>query len=335
MSLDKYLEPLSEPGPAGVDLYESGEIMTLDMLAKWGSPDDDPDWAELQQACIAALEKSRDLRPATYLAAALLHTQGLRDFCAGISLIRGLLEQHWDVVQPVLDEDGDAMERANAVFNLTHFQKVLKPLRTTALVEDRAAGRFSLQDIELAEGKAEPPAGFDGEIPPLGLIQGALQSMDAELRQSLHDAVKQCVDDIAGIETAFREQVGAEQAPDLARLRDGVKRIHATLSQYATGGGMDDKQPEEAQPDSMQSGSAPAPAAARGAPGDILSRQDAIAAMDRISAYFRANEPSSPVPLLMARAKRLVDMDFLDILQDVAPDAVDQVRRLGGVESEK
>ena len=40
--------------------------------------------------------------------------------------------------------------------------------------------------------------------------------------------------------------------------------------------------------------------------GEIRSRDDAMRVLDRVSEYFRKNEPSSPVPLLLQRAKRLI-----------------------------
>ncbi|MCC5860263.1 MAG: type VI secretion system protein TssA, partial [Ectothiorhodospiraceae bacterium] len=273
-----------------------------------------------------------------YLAAALLHTGGLRDFSAAMALMRGLVEAFWDDVYPPLDEDGDAMERASAVFNLTNFHKVLRPLRTAPLVNDKRAGRFSLLDVELAQGRAEPPADHEGEIPRLDVVDGALQAMDAEERRDLHAVMKQALDDAAAIESVFREKVGAEQAPDLGRLKDGLHRIVQVLAQYLQEEAMSNSESPAAQADSAtvpaEAASPPPAGAVAGSGGEIRSRQDAVAAMDRISAYFRAHEPSSPVPLLMARAKRLVDMDFLDILQDIAPDAVEQVRKLGGVSAD-
>jgi type VI secretion system protein ImpA len=47
--------------------------------------------------------------------------------------------------------------------------------------------------------------------------------------------------------------------------------------------------------------------------------------------YFRRNEPSSPIPLFVDRAKRLVAKDFLEVLADIAPDALAQARVAGGV----
>jgi type VI secretion system protein ImpA len=65
--------------------------------------------------------------------------------------------------------------------------------------------------------------------------------------------------------------------------------------------------------------------------GPITSRQDAIAALDAVAEFFRRTEPSSPIPLFLDRAKRLVSKDFLEVLADVAPDAVAQARTAGGL----
>jgi type VI secretion system protein ImpA len=55
--------------------------------------------------------------------------------------------------------------------------------------------------------------------------------------------------------------------------------------------------------------------------------------MDAVANYFRSNEPNSPVPLLLERAKRWVTMDFLAVLADIAPDAMEQARRVTGSET--
>ncbi len=80
-----------------------------------------------------------------------------------------------------------------------------------------------------------------------------------------------------------------------------------------------------------QPGEAPANSGASQSVGAIRSRQDAIRALDAVSAYFRQNEPSSPVPLFLERAKRLVAKDFLAILADVAPEAITQAKLAGGI----
>lgn len=54
-------------------------------------------------------------------------------------------------------------------------------------------------------------------------------------------------------------------------------------------------------------------------PLEANTRQDAIALLDQIGAFYRAMEPSSPIPLLTDRARDLSERDFLAILKDVLP----------------
>jgi type VI secretion system protein ImpA len=76
---------------------------------------------------------------------------------------------------------------------------------------------------------------------------------------------------------------------------------------------------------------APAGGAAAVAVGVITSRQDAIRALDAVAEFFRRNEPSSPIPMFIDRAKRLVSKNFLEVLADIAPDAVSQAMMAGGI----
>ncbi len=52
-----------------------------------------------------------------------------------------------------------------------------------------------------------------------------------------------------------------------------------------------------------------------------------------VAYYFRMNEPSSPMPMLLQRAKRLVTMDFMEILRDLTPGGVPQAEVIAGVTS--
>jgi type VI secretion system protein ImpA len=56
-----------------------------------------------------------------------------------------------------------------------------------------------------------------------------------------------------------------------------------------------------------------------------------INALDRIVDYYARHEPSSPIPILLTRAKRLVNADFLTIVRDMAPSGVENVNLIGGL----
>ncbi len=65
--------------------------------------------------------------------------------------------------------------------------------------------------------------------------------------------------------------------------------------------------------------------------GSINSQEDVIRVLDMACEYFKQHEPSSPVPLLLQRAKRLVAKDFMEILRDLTPAGVTQAEEISGV----
>jgi len=69
--------------------------------------------------------------------------------------------------------------------------------------------------------------------------------------------------------------------------------------------------------------------------GSINTRADVLKALNLICDYYRNNEPSSPVPLILQRAQRLVDKDFMAIMNDLTPDALTQLRVITGTKAEE
>ena len=58
------------------------------------------------------------------------------------------------------------------------------------------------------------------------------------------------------------------------------------------------------------------------------SRADVITAMNAIVRFFEENEPTSPVPLMLKRVRAWVEMDFLQLLNEIAPSAIDDAQKL-------
>jgi type VI secretion system protein ImpA len=56
------------------------------------------------------------------------------------------------------------------------------------------------------------------------------------------------------------------------------------------------------------------------APRSVGSRPEAIALLDQVRAFYRATEPTSPVPLLIERARTFAEQDFMSLLKDVLPE---------------
>ena len=69
--------------------------------------------------------------------------------------------------------------------------------------------------------------------------------------------------------------------------------------------------------------------------GEIGSRDDVLRMLDKLVGYYTRHEPSSPIPILLERARRLVPMNFFEIMQDLAPDGVAQLTVIRGPDGSK
>ncbi len=80
----------------------------------------------------------------------------------------------------------------------------------------------------------------------------------------------------------------------------------------------------------------PHPVTVGGSPiGAVNSRAEVIIMLDNICSYYAHSEPSSPVPLLLQRARRLVPMNFMEIVKELNVDGVTQIEKIVGREEKK
>ena len=67
--------------------------------------------------------------------------------------------------------------------------------------------------------------------------------------------------------------------------------------------------------------------------GPLQSREDVIRVLDQVCDWYSKFEPSSPVPLLLQRAKRLVNKNFVEAIQDLTPSGVTEIQNIAGLGS--
>jgi type VI secretion system protein ImpA len=73
----------------------------------------------------------------------------------------------------------------------------------------------------------------------------------------------------------------------------------------------------------------------RGLSGGIESREDALRAIDMVCAYLERTEPTNPAQLLLRRARRLVNSNFLQLIRELAPESLQEVARIMGVSADE
>jgi type VI secretion system protein ImpA len=257
----------------------------------------------------------------------LLELEGFEGLAAGVRLVRRLVEDQWPTLHPQLDaeDNDDPTFRVNAMAALTH-RDVLQAMRSAPLVTSKAFGSVSLRALDGAA--AARPAGAKGPPgPSTGALEAAFQQVAPEVLSQATATLTLCVQEAAALATGWAERLPTA-GPDFTEFRRALAQ-----AQQAVRTRMDQRQGDAPQPggdatNGQASEVAEPPAA--GIRGEVRSRDDVLRAIDAICAYYARAEPSSPVPLLLQRCRRMVTMSFVDILKEMLPESVAGLQKIAG-----
>jgi type VI secretion system protein ImpA len=346
IDLPKLLAPISAEFPSGPDLKFDPLFLSIEDALRtepeqqFGEtivPAGEPDWSQVRTRAVDLLSRSKDLRAAVYLVQALVHDDGLRGLAQGLALIRGLLEGFWDTLHPQLDPDDDLdpTARVNTLASLCDPESVLHAVRSSPMLKLPGLGGVALRDLQIARG--EIPAPPDAEtVLKLDSIDAAVRDVDPPALDDAANCVAEAFRDTASIEQYLMEKVGVTHAISLAALSETLAEIdsffqsHLSARQSQLGAhGLDGS--DHSAVEAANSGGVDVPSRQKQRlAGEVTCPEDVTKALDKIIAYYAASEPSSPVPLLLKRAQRLVSQDFMEILRDIAPDALAQAETVTG-----
>ncbi|MET0339612.1 MAG: type VI secretion system protein TssA [Polyangiales bacterium] len=329
-------DPVSADAPVGRDLDGT---LALDALEDAAREPDEPsiqgvervdarDWRAIEADARALLATSKDLRIAVILCRALSEQHGSAGFAAGVGLLGGLVARHWAGLYPRPDDDGDPTIRLNGLKELVSPAQVAA-LRRAEVASAPALGRFSVNDVLVA---SDSPAGRPGsEPPPRAHVLAAVESLGGagvtvQLGHVRHarDALHRIVTDVereTGKALALTDLIAprGERRPGLLDALESVLAAHAERLAPRTD--------DVAHGVAVDGTATPAPARGEGA---IRHREDVLRAIDVLVDYYARAEPSSPVPLLLKRARRLATMDFMQIIEDLAQAGMPQVHAVAG-----
>lgn len=325
-----------EYDPAFTELEKKAEGQPERQLGDVVQPAVPPEWREVLALTTELFGRTKDIRVALHLCRALLGLHGLPGLAQGLDVFHGVLERFWPTLHPQLDpdDDDDPTMRVNIVAGLAHHETMLRAVRESIVVSARSAGRFTLRQVAAASA-ANPPEGTD-----TSLVDAAFQECGIDDLRATAEAAKRSYDRIRRIEMYVTDQVGASNAVDLSAiasvLREASALLNARLAARGTGGGDAQADAGTGSP-AGEGASTVGPAAVAVAtvrpasPGVIASREDVMRTLDRICDYYANNEPSSPVPLILQRARRLVSLNFMELLRDLTPDGVGQFETISGI----
>ena len=337
------LPDISADQPAGENLEFDAAFAELERLAQgkpeqqYGStivPAEEPEWKLVISAAQALMERTYDLRVMAQLAVGRLQREGPAGYAEVLAMIRQVLETRWAAVHPQLDpeDDNDPTLRGNALLGVAEPVRVMRYLRLLPLARSARAGAVCWRDIAVTTGALE----VDDGTPKLAdsVIAAAFRETDPALLAALKEALASATESAVAIPAAFDENAGYGTGPDFTELVKLLRDMQRMLDTYAQAAPAEDAEPVA---DAGPAAAGGAPAAVRSTPvmsiatmGPPTNRADALRLLELVVEFYERHEPSSPLPLLIKRARRLAELGFMDILRDMAPDGVTQAQQVAG-----
>jgi type VI secretion system protein ImpA len=344
------LNPIPGDNPSGADVRYDTKLLLYDKIKEARRQDDalaQGDWqherkladyllvANLSQDALA--NRTKDLQLAAWLAEALLRTEGFSGLRQGLTLCNGLVASFWDTLYPPI-EDGDLELRAGPLEWLGSAIEI--PLKSMPLVragydwyrykESRAVGYEDPTKSD-KERKAREQKIAEGKLTPEAFDKAFVETPKAFYLHSEKE-LDGCLQALKSLDEVSDEKFG-KAAPSLGRLKSALEEVRHTVHAMLEKKRETEPDPVEAAPaaggSAVGAGAMPSSSGVSegGAPGITISvstsseppeRREAIAAVARVAALLRKQQPYSPAPYLMMRGLRWGELRTAAQLSDAS-----------------
>lgn len=375
MDLGAFLAPLDASAPSGTDLRNDARFHALEnrleaasrparmqLIAQGSTGVVELDWSELMSDAQSLAQSGRDLRLLVIMARIAVNETGLEGLAGALKLLTATVEQYWDNLHPALREAASkreaALRRVNALRQLENADGgVLGDLEFATLLAPRGLGPISGGDlaagaVSRAVFAVEAPKGLgERELAELAAKHDArLNRVTAACRATaaerpdemamLKASVAAARSELTALEVALAPHVTENDvAVRFDTLSKFLARIAQTLdgatAQATTSPSLSTEAPAmSADPVTASSPTVmAAPAAA--VPGQINSRRDVERVLDLVIDFYERTEPSSPIPHLARRMRKMVPMNFMQLMEEIAPSGLKEFRTTAGVFDDK
>ncbi|MBU9135890.1 type VI secretion system ImpA family N-terminal domain-containing protein [Burkholderia multivorans] len=343
---ENWLAPLSASAPCGPDLEYDHDFVVLfagttpKQDVQYGGFVGSPEpmnWSEIERDCRRLMARTKDMRVAVLYARCRTRLAGVEGLADGTGLLAAWLQAFPEQVHPRADIDDDrraALEmRMNALQALADPEGLLADVREIVLTRSTAA-RLQVRDVERAFAHPRP---IDALAPDSVALQ--LQNL-REQQPSTMKAFDDAIANLCAIDAWCATHLETS-LPDFSPL---VRLLRLFQVGDAPGGTRSDTLPsaeregceapvspvfgdapsapprvDDAQTAAPTSTSVVAPASL--APTD---RQAALALICAARRWFETHEPSSPIPVLLARAEQFVGKRYVDVVKAIPAELLAQ-----------
>ena len=332
------LNPIPGDHPAGVDIRADASPGSLYYLIKDARsaaraaerrlPESDNDSARadwrpvLKHGQKALAEKTKDLEVTAYVIEALIRLHGFAGLRDGFKLARGLVEQYWDGLYPLPDDDG-IETRVGPLTSLNGEDSegtLIAPIAQVPVTDAGAgAGPFasyhyqSAATLEQVDAEAREKRIQQGAV-TLSQIEKAASDSSVTFFVNLVDDLKACQAEFNGLCAALDARCDG-RAPPSSNIRGALTGCLDAVMALAR-----DKLPRESEEEGVVEDRA-AGANGRAAPADTFrQREDALQSLLKVAEFFRRTEPHNPVSYALEQAVRWSRMSLPELLEELIPD---------------
>jgi type VI secretion system ImpA family protein len=321
LTLEELLAPVPGEDPCGADLTYAPERYEIEQAFERPVSVDangqtaaaaDVDWRRILRLIEDQSRLTKDVWLAVYMARAGVLSGSLETTQTGVGYLAGLLETYWPGVHPKLEEYG-FQGRKGPCDSLAGPVEFVTPLWRLVLVEHPRLGRFTARDIARFQQGGEGEEGY-------GLFRAALDDSADGALLDVAGKLSALASDLRRVDAVLTGAAEGATGSNFTATYEAIEQLRRAVLAFTAAPVQDAGDAATTEPGAQ----APNPRVA----GRIETRDDVVKTLDAVCDYYRRNEPASPVLQLLQRARDWVQLDFLELLEDIAPGSLEEVKRI-------
>jgi type VI secretion system protein ImpA len=288
------------------------------------------DWRPVLQLSSQALaQRAKDLEVVAYLIEALVRKHGFAGLRDGFRVARELVEQFWDGLYPLPDEEG--METRVAPLTGLNGEDadgtLIAPIYQVPITEGSDAGPYSTADYkqalaikQIADEAARAKRLERGGV-SLENFEKAVIQTPARFFGTLVQDLTACAEEFTRLCGVLDEKCDSK-APPSSNIRGALAFCLETVQHVARDKlqTLIEAPPPSPEEDGAAAGEAPAAAGEAVSADTIRTRDDAFRLLLKVADFFHRTEPHTPVSYTLEQAVRWGRMQLPELLAELIPD---------------
>ncbi|HXR06824.1 MAG TPA: hypothetical protein VN765_05810, partial [Candidatus Acidoferrum sp.] len=209
---------------------------------------------------------------------------------------------------------------------------ILDYLYAAPVCQRRGAPPVTFESLLASQGPADA-----GSAPvdstEFAQVAAAIRAGGAEQAAAHRQTLAESIESLKAMDSFLTTALGAGGTISFEDLEKTLEAMSKALGPFLADGAVPAAPSQEA---AAAGADTPAGAAALSLTvrGPIRSREEVLRQLENICEYYRQVEPSSPVPFLLRRARKLVNMNFVQVVQELSFAPVESLRPSLGAPAE-